>query len=323
MFAFLLFYFFCASVFSKDICNNNVVLRELDNFKLSQRITKNLSLDYQPYLDLFYSLNQNKDPFEKIVTSYTKLDTYDKEEPANIFKFDSNRNVYNISSKSSSMAFECAKNGSDMVTIDNAADTAKLMVAMKHFDLTKVPLKVKKFENMLTNFRGTHLTKPTDANSLTHVDSSWAELDNTGKLIYPSAAYATDTDRTGLCIRPNNFWDQGASNRYSFMNLMGKLVRMLPLFNKNAESLEKFLKTKHTSTTHALKLLPPAPLLKLKNLVERFADPLAWQTTVPSDYTTITDMVTLFKKSKNFFNKITNKIFPVQPGTYIDSLIVQ
>ena len=96
----ILFCFLVDFVLSKDICNNNVVLRDLDSFKLSQIVNKNLSLDYQPYIDLFSSINANKDTFEKIVTSYTKFDTFTAEEPANTYKFDSTRNVYNISAKS-------------------------------------------------------------------------------------------------------------------------------------------------------------------------------------------------------------------------------
>ena len=316
----LLFCFLVASVLSKDICNNNVILRELDSFKLSQLINKNLSLDYQPYIDLFSSINANKGTFEKIVTDYTKFDTFTAEEPANTYRFDSTRNVYNVSAKSAELAVACSAKGSDMVTIDNAEDTKKLMVAMKHFNMAKVPIKVTKYGDILSNFKGIHLAKPADANSLAHVETSWAELSDGGIITYPSAAVSTTAERTGLCIRPNNFWDQGSSNRYTFMNLMGKLTRMLPLFNKNTESLEKVLKSKHTSTNNVLRLLPPAPLIKLKNLVERFSDPAAWQSSVPLDYSTITDIVSLFKKSKNFFSKISQKIFPIQPDTLIETL---
>ena len=137
----------------------------------------------------------------------------------------------------------------------------------------KLLLEVKKFWDILSNFKGTHLAKPAASTSLQHVNSSWVELTDAGTFTDPSSAASAETERTGLCIRPNNFWDRDSSSKYIFMNLMGKLLRMIPLFNKN--TLEKIFKTKQ-NVGSTFKLLPPAPLVQLKNLIKQFTDPNVW-----------------------------------------------
>ena len=71
----------------KDICNQNAVLKEIDSFKLSQRVTKNLALDYEPYTGLIDQIKANKPDFETIMKQYTIPSTFDTEEPDKLIPF--------------------------------------------------------------------------------------------------------------------------------------------------------------------------------------------------------------------------------------------
>ena len=95
------------SVLARDVCNLNVVLREMDTFKLSQEIKKEVSLDYSAYTDLFNSLSENKLAFETTVQNYTDPKSYLAEEPYTLLPLDSEHNLFKLEAVCDDFALEC------------------------------------------------------------------------------------------------------------------------------------------------------------------------------------------------------------------------
>ena len=63
----------------------------------------------------------------------------------------------------------------------------------------------------------------------------------------------------------------------------------------------KIIKTQGHNDSSSLTLMPPPPLMKLNNMVRQFKTLRSWHDTIPSDFSTLTELYSLFKKSKDYF----------------------
>ena len=321
----LLFLVLSAVVFnanSRDICNPNTVLVELDSFKLIQPIKRSLPLDFTPYSEVINTINDNSPLFEAIVSNYTKVDTFKEIEPESIVPYDSDNNAFKLEAAANTIAYECNRKRAEMMTMESLTDKPLMVKTMKALNLTKIPLKLFHWNGVLSTFSGKHVIKLPPGQSDTHLDSTMVQLNDNGNIDYPSATDKTST-KIGICLRKNNFWDLQDSNKNIFMNLMGKMLRQLPLFGKNILNLSKQLGNTKQPPINSLKLLPPAPLSQISTLLKKFSSLDSWENTTPTDFSTIVQMFNLIKKSKSYFSQFRQKTFPVDPMSLISKLSME
>ena len=316
---FLVLFALIISSTPRDICNPNTVLVELDSFKLSQPIKRSLPLDFSPYTEVVKAINTNSPLFEAIVNNYTKVDTFKDLEPELVVPYDSDHNAFKVEAAANIIAYECNRKRAEMMTMETLTDKPLMLKTMKALNLTKIPLKLFHWNGVLSTFSGKHVIKLPPGQGDTHLDSTMVSLKENGNIDYPSAADRSSI-KAGICLRKNNFWDLQESNKNIFMTLMGKMLRQLPLFSKNILNLSKQMSNIKQPIINSLKLLPPAPLSQISTLLEKFSSIDNWESTTPTDFSTIVQMFNLIKKSKSYFSQFRQKTFPVDPTSLISKL---
>ena len=261
---------FCTIIQARDICNPNVVLKELEVFKLEQRLVKDLQLDFGPYIDLFDSINKNKDQFQEIVSNYTRVQTYADEEPDSLVPYTFNENLIKIEVKSSDFDLECRKKGAIMIDLSPSTNKKALIQAMMLNKLEKTPIKLFNFHGKALNFDGTPVGAPPTDYIGANLEKNWVSLLQDGSIRYPTEA-SDSSVIPGFCQRRSNFWDSGTPNKNLFRGLMQKMAQEFPLFNRNIAQIVKFFKTKTRNSTDSFHLTLPHHFVTLDLLFKKIS----------------------------------------------------
>ena len=306
---------------SRDICNLNVVLREIDTFKLSQTVKKEVPLDFSAYSDLFDSLSENKQTFADTVLNYTVPATYTDEEPYILKPLDSDHNIFKLEALRDDFALECYKRHAKMVSIEKPSFIAGLKAAMKADSLDKIPIASVERNGYITTFDGIYVAKADGitANSL----KTWVDLKKDGGLAIPTSAEQTAASTvkvSGYCYKPNNFWDRTKSNKHIFMNLAKKMFKELPNFGKQIDTFKKKFNGLSTTESDPLALQPSTPLARLSSLLKKYSTIDSWQATTQKDFPVFTEIFKLLKNSKKYFNMLSQDSYSVNPSAMINKL---
>ena len=311
--------FFIITLQARDVCNPNVVLKELEVFKLEQRVVKDIPLDFGPYIDLFNSLNKHKDQFQEIASNYTRAETYTVEEPDPLIPYTLNDNLIRIEVKSSDFDLECRKKGAIMIDLSPSTNKNALIKAMKLSKLDKTPIKLFNFHGRALNFDGTPVGETPTTYIGANLAKNWVSLLQDGSIQYPTVAEDTSVV-PGFCQRRSNFWDSGTPNKNLFMGLMRKMVQEFPLFNKNLGQIIKLFKTKTRNSTDSIQLTLPPPLITLDFLFKKFHSIRNWHDSTSSDFSNFVDLLSLLKKSRHYFKNLVANNYVAEPSSLIEKL---
>ena len=305
---------------SKDVCTPMAVLREIESFQLSQAYQKDVPLNYDNYQGLATEINKYKSDFENIITSYTKDETFNLEEPDQLIPLNEDQNLIRINAQRFAIPLECHKRGAKMVTSSDSKDKNRILEIMKSFKDETIPLGLYPFNGVLASLDNTQLSliDPTADSAI--LMKSWPDLASDGTFKYPTTN-TRDVTTNAYCKKPANLWDLGGVNRQIFKALMGRIVRQFPSFNKQFDLVSNFVSNKKSkNTTSSLTLIPPFPLIQLGNLIKKFSDQRQWSNTVSGDMPLFTNILKLIKDSRKQFSNILQNKFEIDPPALIDTL---
>ena len=243
----------------KDVCNQNAILKEIDSFKLSQRVTKDVALDFEPYSGLIEQMKLNQPGFESIVTKYTDPETFKAEEPDVLIPFTNSENLIKITTTHKSFAVTCNTKGAVMVNMENDSEKKLLLEQMKVDKLTSIPLMLYDYNGRISTFGGKQILIPPDSATLTTLTETYPSLLSSGELSYPASKVTGDV--TGYCKKTRNYWDNSDSNKKTFVNLMNRIVKEFPSFKTSLEKISTKFGKSSKNITGSISLFPPQPLV--------------------------------------------------------------
>lgn len=282
----------CSPVIS-DECNFFATLIEVESFYLTQKYSKNVSINLKEYVEAFPKLDKLVDSFSENLANYENEASIDASEPLALIPFSDDLNAYKISDLHPGKdAFKaCFENGGSLIDL-TSKNRAKVASILKDQEMEKTPISALPFFSLFSNTDKEVLDTPTDFDSIKSIwNRSPPMLGADNQLTYPktkkenSEVHTTPEEYKSqiLCFKPNNPWDIKGSNRNSWFKIVPKLKSTLSLLAKLKHSYDlsvKVLKNtprSATKVTDLLKLSLPEPFRDVLGFMDKLKEKKAWE----------------------------------------------
>jgi len=286
------------NVIMGEKCNPYATITEIDSFYLTQPFTKNFTMNFKEYLDVFPKLSELASQFNVQLLKYENASFIESAEPVALIPFTPERNAFIVTSEhvSKDSFKKCAENGGTVVklTPDNRESIVKIL---KDNNLSKTPVHVMPFYSFMTADHNHEIIHTPD--DFKQLQASWVRTPpyltknneiETGHLYTDK----NETEVTGVeefsspivCTKPNNPWDLPEYRK--------KWLQTIPRIRNAIKAIDG-LKPKYDAAMNTLKKIP--------TITEQAAK--LFSLTIPEPVKSIMDFLNKFSKQKHW-EKVDN-----------------
>lgn len=315
----------CKSV-ATDECNLLATISKIETFYLTQRYTKEVTIDLKEYIEAFPQLDRLTESFSQNLATYETDTSIETTEPLTLIPFTEDLNAYKVATEHVGKdAFKaCMENKGSLIelTSENRAMVAQIL---KNQSMAKTPIHVMPFYSILSTHDKEVLDTPDDIDM---VKGMWSRsppmLDSDNRFVYPvtkkvgEANAETLTSHTDyksqiLCVKARNPWDL-KTDRSSWYKLVPKLKAALGMLVKLKHSYDlstKALKNIPKSSTkpkHLLRLALPEPFQEVLGFMDKLKDKKAWEKLKSDSRKKFYRFVQMASKLANTFNLSPNSL---------------
>jgi len=310
----------------KDICGHYAVLTSVDEFYLAQPFTKIIDVGLDDYSNTFDQIDSQVQAFREIAFNYSNEKAIQNSEPTTLIPFTSDKNLI-MTTEDLNYKLPSTCKAHKARTLEISPDQVPILTKiLKEKNLDKVPIAGVGFLEYLINPSTFQvLDEPVDAaEKLTKIDTvALAYIDKEGKYLYPKEGNPKDeTYRSkALCIKPNNFWDRGGSNRSLFIKTLIKIIKTIPevlVWKNKFTVLKQQLArlgpplTHSTSGTVGKYLLGVPPFLnKILSFFTKYNHVTAWERSTPTDFNDFLEYRKNFQEFEKTFKSKPNSLTSV------------
>ena len=328
----LLIFWWLVLVNAGDICTSRAVLKQTDEFYLSQPYFKTIDASFENYKLILAEIEEQVNAFKNIAVKYDTPSELDQLEPLPLIPFTDQNNLVKVTGLASDFMTACRKHNT--IPIDLTPATAdKLTQILADQDLESTPFLAYAVKNHLVSQQGLVLKQlPADPDLknkynmftfegeiqtpvLTTTTSTTVTTESsTGTTTSVAASVKAEKNITGLCMKPNNFWDNGL-NRDSWFPLITKIIKTLPSLGEWRESISNFLRKPALKTDSSrkeerqiFKFSLPSGLNSILNFLKKYSSAQAWESSSASDIKDFKNYIDNFVSFIKMFKTTTKTI---------------
>ena len=319
-----------ALVNAEDVCTSRAVLKQTDEFYLSQIYSKTIDASLENYKQILAEIESQINNFKTNAVKYDSLIDLDQLEPLPLIPYTEQNNLVKVTGLASDFITACHKHGTSPIDltpatakrlqqalIDQGLDSTPFLaysvknhLASQHgFILKQLPLDqdMKNKYNMFTK-EGEIVTPVLATTVAPTTDSS------SGSRASTTATPAVEKNITGLCMKPNNFWDSGL-NRDSWIPMIAKIIKSLPSLVEWGESISNFLRKPVVRTDpvrkedrQIFKFSLPSGLNSILKFLKKYSSAAAWESSTASDVNDFKNYIDNYSSFSKMFRAATKTI---------------
>jgi hypothetical protein len=309
-----------------DICTSRAVLRQTDEFYMTQSYSKIFEASFENYKQILAEIEAQSNNFKTNALKYDTQLELEQLEPQKLYPFTAQNNIIKVTGPAAEFMAVCSRSGSIPldITPGNADKVKEILTAT---ELESTPFVGFAIRDHLIARNGEILTKLPDGYDL---KSKYGKFTKTGDIVLqittavPSTVATTTaaplastvatavSNITGLCMKPNNYWD-AERNRDSWLPMINKIIKTLPTLLEWKESITNFINkaAQRTDTVRKderqiFKFSLPSGLNSILNFLRKYSSPAAWEASTSNDITDFQKYIDYFTNFAKMFKLKTN-----------------
>ncbi len=300
-----------------DICAYYAILTKIDEFHLTQQINQTIGIDLSNMISEMESVESASNAFKMIAEqSYSSEEKLKETEPELLIPFTPDYNLIKVTGPNPNFANLCKMKGGKVLEFEPETKS-KLTSILTNLAIGSTPFKAYPDKSYLVSGKGSVLDAPASPEAkLIHLKSAYAQIRGDGQIEYPGentlASIAT-TPVTGLCLKPNNYWDLQSSSRNKWLKAVKIIVnsiRSIPTWKESAMQLISKIpveaRTQAQAAVQKVVLQAPPQLKNMISFFNKYQYKENWENSSPSDGSDFFTYIDNFKAMAKFFKKILN-----------------
>ncbi len=298
-----------------EICGHYAVITKIDEFLITQKIKKTLDIDLTPVMDEMGSAELSSFKFRSIAEQYNTEEKLRLQEPDQLIPFTSDFNLIKVSGTNPTFANICKTKGARMVEFEPEKKDI-LVGIMTSLGVESTPVRAYVDKTYLVTSKGSVLDAPVAPETkLLHLKSAYAQFTNEGQFEYPrenTLPTIATTIITGLCMKPNNYWDLQTTSHQKWLNVIKTILKTIQSFSSWKDAATKMISRipigtnnqARTSNTQRIAMRLPDQFRKIMSFFNKYQARESWENSNPRDSHDFFSYLDNFKAVAKYFGKI-------------------